>query len=219
MGRHRPHLLLTVPEGVDRIPIDDETRHHLVRVLRYKPGSPLTYTDGSGLFGEGVFEPEAVVRGEERWLGRSGQLTVAVAPPSSKDRSRFLVEKLSELGVNRLVWLKTRHGEGHPPNADKAAAWAKAALEQSRGAWLMELDGEVPVSDVAGLGTPVFADREGCLVTELSDVADPVLCVGPEGGFAPGEVPEDALRLSLGSTVLRVETAAIAGAVLLENRF
>ena len=32
--------------------------------------------------------------------------------------ARFLVEKLAELGVADLIWLRTRHGEGRPPSPD-----------------------------------------------------------------------------------------------------
>jgi 16S rRNA U1498 N3-methylase RsmE len=39
--------------------------------------------------------------------------------------------------------------------------------------------------------------------------------IGPEGGWASGEVPEDAIRWDLGDTVLRVETAALVAAARL----
>jgi len=36
--------------------------------------------------------------------------------------------------------------------------------------------------------------------------------VGPEGGWAPDELPDDSVRFDLGATVLRVETAALVAA-------
>jgi 16S rRNA U1498 N3-methylase RsmE len=45
-----------------------------------------------------------------------------------------------------------------------------------------------------------------------------VLCIGPEGGFAPDEIPERIATLKLSERVLRTETAAIAGAALLINK-
>ena len=74
------------------------------------------------------------------------------------------------------------------------------------------------VAQVAELGNPVFADVGGEVADDYMPPDDPVLCVGPEGGFAPGEIPDDARRISLGPTILRVETAAIAGSVLLRSR-
>ncbi len=201
--------------GGDRIDLDRQARHHLERVLRYPAGGPVSYTDGAGLMGEGTVGAGVVVRGDETRLPRPSPVSVAVAAPHDTARARFLVEKLGELGVIRLIWLSTAHGQGRPPKREKASAWARAALEQSRGAWLLEFGELTEVSDVARWGTPVFADPDGAAPVAAAQIADPVLCVGPEGGFGPDEIPPGGLRVCLGATVLRVETAAIAGAVLL----
>lgn len=198
--------------------LDDQARHHLGHVLRYRIGNPVTYTDGGGRFGEGTYEGDVIARGAEQRMARQPSVTVAVAPPHRTSRIRFLVEKAAEIGVDRLVWLETAHGQGRPPRADKAASWARAALEQSRGAWLTDIGEQVAIEDIQTLGSPVFADVSGGKISELGDFQDPVLCIGPEGGFAPGEIPEDAICVSLGNTILRVETAAVVGAVLLQNR-
>ena len=44
------------------------------------------------------------------------------------------------------------------------------------------------------------------------------VAIGPEGGFAATEIPADALPVGLGTTVLRVETAAVAAAAVLLAR-
>ncbi len=81
----------------------------------------------------------------------------------------------------------------------------------------MRVDGPTPIIDVGSLGTVVFADPHGAPFSTLAPIDDPVWCVGPEGGFNPGEIPPDATRVTVGATILRVETAAIAGAVLLRE--
>jgi len=215
MARHQPHLLVTLPATGDRVSLDDATRYHLERVLRYPSGGEISYTDGAGLLGSGVITDGLIVRGEERIMPKPGELTVAVAPPHESSRTRFLVEKMGELAVGRLLWLRTDHGQGRPPRVEKALAWARSALEQSRGVWLMEIGDLVTIAELGRWGTPVFAEPGGVQAAVMAQLADPVLCIGPEGGFAPGEVPDGAVRLDLGDTVLRVETAAIAGAVLL----
>ncbi|MDJ0953579.1 MAG: RsmE family RNA methyltransferase [Acidimicrobiia bacterium] len=216
MARHQPHLLVPLPTGDDPVPVDQETRHHLEKALRFDTGL-VTYTDGEGLVGEGVYEHGMVIRGDETLVPRPDLITVAVAPPHSNSRVRFVVEKLAELGVSQLVWLQAKHGQGRPPRSDKSRAWVRSALEQSRGAWLMEVHGLVPVPGLGEFGTPIFADPSGATVDELPAIDKPVLCIGPEGGFGRDEVPETAARLRLGATILRVETAAIAGAVLLRG--
>ncbi len=62
----------------------------------------------------------------------------------------------------------------------------------------------------------LVADPGGRPLLEVAPRGDGicVVLVGPEGGFAPGEVPSDAVPASLGDSILRVETAAVAATVL-----
>lgn len=209
---HTPHLYLPGPWDGTTLQLSDGQRHHLDRVLRLTEGSPLSYTDGEGRVGVGQLAGGGVTRGHESEVERPSRVTVVVAPPRSRDRVRFLVEKLTELGVARLLWVRTRHTEGRPPAAGKAQAWVKGALEQSRGAWEMAV-GETTLEDL---------DSTRLVVADLAgEAAFPAgrstLLIGPEGGFDPGELPGDVPRVSLGPTVLRVETAAVAGAALLRD--
>jgi RsmE family RNA methyltransferase len=140
-------------------------------------------------------------------------LTVAVAPPSSKDRQRFLVEKLAELGVARLVWLKTLHGKNRVAHPTKVFSWILAAVEQSQGAWLMEVSPDlVELSDIEG---KMVVCQPGGATGPIS--AD-VVVIGPEGGFADDELPTDIPRWDLGPNVLRVETAALVAAARITAR-
>ena len=223
---HVPHLLVPQPWPEIALPISEHTERHLTRVLRRPEGSPLTYTDGSGTRGRGTYAPGRVVRGaEDRVAAVAPEIVLAVAPPRSIDRVRFLVEKAAEFGVTEVVWLATRHGEQRAPRHDKAQAWAVGALEQSRGAWLTRVApdlatfadlsrrGESPGSHVVAAhpgGTPV-RDYLGA----HADVATMAVAVGPEGGFADDEIPSGIERVGLGDRVLRVETAAIAVAAVI----
>ncbi len=174
-------------------------------------GAAVTYTDGMGRVGEGTYASGSVIRGPEHEVPRvSTRVTVAVAPPSSKDRVRFLVEKLAELGVADLVWVKTRFSEGRTPNPDKTSTWIRSAVEQSRGAWTMS----TREADIRDLRPPILvADLDG--VPLLTATSEATVLIGPEGGFDPAELPPDAMLVSLGHNVLRVETAAIAAAAVL----
>ena len=210
---HVPHLLLPDPWGEDGIELNAAQRDHLARVLRRSPGATVSYTDGAGRRGEGTWEGEVVARGIEEIAARpSPVLCVAVAPPRSRDRARFIVEKLAELGVDELCWLKARFGQDDPPSAEKARAWSIAALEQSRGSWLMDVSGPVSLDQLTGV--LVVADLTGSDAVPLGASRYTVL-VGPEGGFHESEIPEHAARLQLSDRVLRTETAAIVSAALM----
>ena len=169
----------------------------------------MSYTDGQGRLGEGRWSKQRVVRGVESVVPRPSNLVMAVAPPASKDRARFLVEKLGELGIARLAWLSTSNAAGRIPSIQKQRAWASSALEQSRGAWLLETTDAL--TDWADLEGPLVV----CVpsgIEEFGGVRAGTVAVGPEGGFDEDEIPDSATRVSLGGTILRVETAAIVAA-------
>lgn len=207
--RHVPHVYVPGPWETEELGLDEDHRHHLARVLRLTDGAAVTYTDGAGRTGRGSLAGASIIRGDESVADPARQVTMAVAPPDAKDRARFLVEKLAELGVARLRWLATVHGQGHPPRLDRARAWALAALEQSRGSWLMEIDDAV--AGFAELPRPLMVAAPGGEPAPAG-AGDVTIAIGPEGGWAPDEIPPDALLMDLGPTILRVETAAIVAA-------
>jgi len=215
---HTPHLFLQQPWAPSAVPIPATAAHHLTRVLRLDAGATVTYTDGVGNRGEGRLLDGTVVRGEEHSVSPPPvAITVAVAPPHDKDRLRFMIEKLAELEVRRVVFLKTRFGAGRLPDLFKSTAWVVGALEQSRGNWLMEIaPGWTEVEDLDA-PTLLFAEQDGPEYHGQAP-ATVTIAIGPEGGWGPGEIPAGAARLGLGRTVLRVETAAIVAAGLLRHR-
>ncbi len=207
---HVPHLLVPGPWTGDRLEVSGEQRRHLEKVLRVGDGEPVSYTDGEGLAGDGQLLSGQVVRGQEILVPAPSDLIVVAAPPDNRDRARFLVEKLAEMGVAELLFLDTRHGHGRPPNARKLRSWSVSGLEQSRGAWLMKTSDTLVA--LADLERPfVVCDRGGAREAPLART----VVIGPEGGWASGEIPEDAIRWDLGDTVLRVETAALVAAARL----
>jgi len=209
--RHQPHVFVPTPWDRGTLSVPDRSRSHLLKVLRYQPGSPITYTDGTGTFGSGIWTGNDIDRGEEIQIGRPSQLSLAVAPPKQKERQRFVVEKSQELGVSALLWLDTDYGEGRAPSDSRVRAWTIGALEQSRGAWCMDVSGPVPVAD---LTDPVACDAGGGDIAAVVEAAGTV-AVGPEGGWSDAERAGFSTTVSLGPTVLRTETAAIAAASVL----
>jgi 16S rRNA (uracil1498-N3)-methyltransferase len=216
---HRPHVYLPSPWTGPTIDLHTSQHHHLRSVLRLTEGEIVTYTDGRGMTGRGQLAGDAVIRSHE---GSSPpprlHLTLAVAPPRDKDRTRFLVEKAAELEVSRLVWLETRLGQGHPPPTARAQAWAISGLEQSRGAFLLEVDGRMfrpnELSSQTWAGDVWIANATGGAIPSLMP-ASVTFLIGPEGGWSPDELPSRAAEFGLGRTILRVETAAITAAALL----
>lgn len=210
---HTPHVFVSAPWDDAEISVGEASRHHLEKVLRRNDGD-ISYTDGAGRVGSGAYRAGRIARGEESEVARpTPWLTFAVAAPTSTNRARMVVEKLAEVGVDRLLWLQSAWSQGRPPRPSRTTSWAVAALEQSRGAWLLEVAGAIALRDVAATAAGVIvADANGDPfdgALSFSSGGQLTVVVGPEGGFAPDEVPAGLPRLSLGGQILRIETAAI----------
>jgi RsmE family RNA methyltransferase len=83
----------------------------------------------------------------------------------------------------------------------------------------MTFGAEITADELAGFAGPTFVALWGADQT-LADASKGApfarIVIGPEGGFAPGEAELlGATPVSLGRTVLRVETAAVAAAAVL----
>jgi 16S rRNA (uracil1498-N3)-methyltransferase len=205
----------------------DEAKH-LARVLRAKPGDMVTLFDGHGMAwparvgkigrsdieletGEPLVEPAA----------RGPRLTLAVALPKG-ERQKWLVEKLTELGVDRLVPLVTERGvaEATPSAIERLERGVIEACKQCGRNRLMEIGQPVSlaavVADKPAAAMGMLADPTGVplSLTDWQNTSEVIALVGPEGGFTDGEraaaMAGGFHTVSLGAWVLRVETAAIA---------
>src|SRR5690348_3502986 len=104
-----------LPEPLDRptVALSGSEAHHLAHVLRLGVGATVTLFDGAGTAAEAevlsVSKREVILRPRNvlhEPLSRR-LVTLAVAPPKG-DRFRWIVEKATELGVDRLVPLLTK---------------------------------------------------------------------------------------------------------------
>lgn len=220
--------ILWPTEGTARL-VDNEA-HHFLHVMRGKIGDRLTLFDGSGA----EFEAEvtettrrevllAVLAREEIDREPRVELTLGVAIPKS-DRQKVLVEKLTELGVARLVPLVTERSVA-APKASGLDKLRRAVIEASKqcgrnrlmaieepvalAEFLDQTDAEVKrIAHPYGESQPLAAAGGSCAVA-----------VGPEGGFSDAEVAAATKAgwtpLTLGRSILRIETAAIAAAAQL----
>lgn len=210
----RAHVFVA---SLDRPVLDAGDRHHLDRVLRLRPGDIVTVGDGAGgwrrcHFGP-VLEP---VDQPVRAPRPSPEITVAFVPVKG-DRPEWAVQKLTELGVDRIVAFAAARSvvrwdaEKAIKSVERLRRVAREASMQSRRAWLPEVEAWTTFAEVARRPGAVLAHPDGATPWLA---AGPVL-IGPEGGWAPDEEEGPLPRMALGSQVLRSETAAVAAAALL----
>lgn len=206
--------------------LDGEDARHLDSVLRLRPGEEVSVTDGGGGYrlcryaGRGTLEPAGSPSVSPP---RLPALTVAFAPVKG-DRPDWAVQKLTELGVDRIVLLRAERSvvrwEGDRAEAQlgRLRRVARAAVMQSRQVWLPEVAGVVTIADLLGED-----DLPGEASAAMADMGGSppwaglqTVLVGPEGGWSE---PERSLAVGppvgLGPSVLRAETAAVAAGVLL----
>jgi 16S rRNA (uracil1498-N3)-methyltransferase len=199
--------------------LDDDDARHLGAVLRLRPGELVSTTDGRGGLRfchyavGGTLDPvDDVVASEPAGIP---VVTVALTPVKG-DRTEWAVQKLTEIGVERIVLMKTersvvrwddRRAVGHIARLHKVA---RAAVMQSRGLWLPEITGMFDFADVA-VGQSVLADPDG----GPPDLDHPTVLIGPEGGWSPDEEQVGLPKVRLGPGVMRAETAAVAAGVLM----
>jgi 16S rRNA (uracil1498-N3)-methyltransferase len=203
---------------LDEPQLNDDDLHHLGRVLRLRAGSTICVTDGAGgwrmceFSGTVAPEPLGPVRQEP-----PARYPVAVGFALVKgDRPELVVQKLTEVGVDRVVVFAARRSVVRWDEARAAKHLtrlrrvAREACGQCRRLWLPELT----VADLVSLrGTGVVcAEAEGRPLSE----DDRMVLIGPEGGWDPGEVGE-VEAVCLGRNVLRAETAAIVAGHLLTS--
>jgi 16S rRNA (uracil1498-N3)-methyltransferase len=227
------HRFFIADEPVgDRYVIQDEgVAHQIQRVLRLRKGEHVALVSGTGIqfIGEIVelgkqYVSIQIIRTESVWMPTT-EVTVYMAQ-IRKERFEWGLEKCTELGVSRIVPLITAHTERGVVNTERARKILMEAAEQCGRGSVPEF-GE-PVGIEAALfscSVPIVCDFGGRdpedVIRELHGVRGVQLFVGPEGGwedheralFAKGDVPV----VSLGSTTLRAETAAVVACAFFRN--
>ncbi len=204
---------------LDEPQLDEGDRHHLVNVLRLRPGDLVTVADGDGRWCRCHLG-----RGGE--LERCGETVTVVGPPPALTvavaltkgaRPELAVQKLTELGIDRVVpFVSARSvvrwkGDRAERHLLRLRRVAREAAMQSRRLYLPEVSNLTDFSGAASLSGAALAALGG----EPPTLAWPVVLVGPEGGWSDEEAGRGLPRVHLGPHVLRAETAAIVAATLM----
>lgn len=222
---YAPHIATdpTLPESDSQ---------HCVRVLRMREGDEVQVVDGAGrryhcriAIAHNKHTLLAVESVEQQPRVWPCDISVAVAPTKHIDRMEWLVEKLVEIGVDRITPLRCARSERRDINTERLRKIAAAAMKQSLKAILPRIDDMMPIAgyiaEAAMPGEQRFvgycdATVERRLLAKAYAPGAPVrILIGPEGDFTPDEI---AATLSAGYTAvtmgdnrLRTETAALVG--------
>lgn len=227
---HRVHypdlgsLVGAAPPG--GIVVEGDEAHHAARVKRLREGDLVGLFDGRGL--------TSVATVDEIRTGKRASLALTIdaidrhepvqprvevwCPPPKSDRLDTMIDQLSQLGVAAWRPLRTQRSERDAFRADKLERVAVESAKQCGRAWLIEIGDWIVFDDAAGDPRAMLADASGVAINGPA-TSDAVLLLGPEGGWAGDELERFRATgkplIRFGPHVMRIETAAVAGAACL----
>jgi 16S rRNA (uracil1498-N3)-methyltransferase len=237
------HRFLIPPEKIigQTVILDDPREvHHLRDVVRLRPGDALICFDGQGQ------ECAGTIRSSRR-----GQVVIDLVSTTSRpphgagvwlaqglpkgERFEWIVQKATELGVERITPLLTRHAVvklSAEQGARKQTRWQRIAAEAAKQCGRAT----VPQMDAPSTMAAVLPRLQACELVVMPTLAGPTqplhvvldrargvrrvgVLIGPEGDFHQEEVvaaqAHGAQPVSLGELTLRSETAAVATVAIL----
>ncbi len=228
MQRRLPRLHLTERLSVGTsIELDRTQAHYVLDVMRKKVGDQVRLFNGDD--GEWLATIAAAARKRCQLVVAQQLRAQEEAPgpillfaPIKKARMEMLVEKATELGVGKLIPVRTRRAIVDKVNTARLRAIAIEAAEQCERMTLPEIcelqsletvlqhwphDHRLHVADETGNGRPLFE--------ALGPQRPAAFLIGPEGGFDLEELErldtyQQVVKVSLGPNILRAETAGIA---------
>ena len=231
MRLHRFYVNTPISGGTFDI-IDRDLVHQWKNVFRYNVGSQVILFDGKGYdylciissirnLGATVGIIQKVKNANEPKLNIF--LCVGII---KKDNFEFLVQKVTELGVKNIIPVLCERSEKKNINMERLQKIAIEASEQSGRGDLPIIHNIIKFSDLLdGNLLPnrvVYLNLEGQPISNIINEKEPkelVVFIGPEGGWSDTELTEFSKHnipsISLGSQILRSETAAIAVSSLL----
>ncbi|MFM8260819.1 MAG: RsmE family RNA methyltransferase [Pirellula sp.] len=242
-----PRFLVDRLDEQGLVQLSQAESHHGARVLRLGIGDPCVVFDGQGYEARGQIESLdkksiQVSYPARRFAPRDheGRLEFAIGMPKG-DRQRNVIEKLIELGVDRLTPIDTQRSVSKLDSSgiERLGRYGIEACKQSQRNRLMRIDPccdwqtwlqtvqcdsrcEGWILHPAGVSEGIF-DAAKFIAERIPDSIDSqdrriVFAIGPEGGFTEEEVQRSLevgfKLLDLGERILRVETAVGVAAVL-----
>lgn len=202
--------------------------HYLRNVMRRAPGDRVRLFNGRDGEWEGIIETIAPRRAAVRLGSQTAEQTPApdvrlLFAPLKAARTRFVVEKATELGAGRIHPVLTRYGQTARVNAERLRAHAIEAAEQCGRLDVPAIAPPCPLADALTAWPPerrllvCDPDAESSIAEALAGTpaVSWAILIGPEGGFAPDErrLLADhpaAVHSRLGPRILRAETAVAA---------
>ena len=221
-------ILFYAPDIAQDCRLPESEAQHCLRVLRKQIGDKIDITDGKGHFYQAEITEISSKHCNVSILGTiqpsplwKNRIEIAIAPVKNMDRIEWFVEKATEIGIDKISFLRTKYSERKELKLDRLHKILISAMKQSEKAVLPELQ---ELTDFKKYITTDFQGQK--FIAHCYPASDKLLLsqayqkgenalilIGPEGDFSEEEVIlaiEQRFRpISLGDSRLRTETAAL----------
>jgi len=223
-----------------QVELSSTEAHHLISVRRLKAGDRIELFDGQGGLAVAVIKTatkrKAVLDIEELKVSPYPykQKIIIAASVAKGQRFDWLIEKCTELGIDRIIPVLFERTVKQPKNPKILERWGNIAIsaaKQSGRLFIPEIDCPAVLSDALEILQNDFTKVKilfgsldagaASIISESAGVADVAAIIGPEGGLTESEqkllLGYSCKGVRLTDTVLRVETAAVSFAAILAS--
>jgi 16S rRNA (uracil1498-N3)-methyltransferase len=221
-------LLFYASEIANRSELPELESKHCIRVLRKQLGDTINITDGKGYFYKAQISEThpkrcqvEIIEKIETFPSWKAQIEIALAPTKNLDRMEWFAEKATEIGINKIHFLKTRYSERKELKTERIEKILISAMKQSLKANLPKLSEMIDFKHFVKQNFDGQKFIAHCALEEKELLSkayrkgeNVLILIGPEGDFSEEEISlalaNGFQAISLGESRLRTETAALA---------
>ncbi|MFA9213261.1 MAG: 16S rRNA (uracil(1498)-N(3))-methyltransferase [Candidatus Methylacidiphilales bacterium] len=213
---------------------EDESKH-CIRVLRKKIGDEIFLIDGIGnqaLCKITIDNPKKCqlqVFNIQHYKNQLVGLHLVIAPTKNFDRMDWMLEKCTEIGVTEITFIETENSERNKVNRERCEKILIQSIKQSKQYWLPKLNDLVLFKHFLNNNNltdfncmMAWCNENKTTINQAFIEQKPTLIlIGPEGDFTAEEAELAAQKnfksITLGSNILRTETAAVYACAVINN--
>lgn len=218
--------LFYLPDIPNKAILSKEESFHCLKVLRCKKGELIHLTDGNGNLFSAIINDEnkeacslrkikKLYKAENKY-----KIHLVVAPPKSFEKTEWMIEKISEIGVDKVTFIYTQHSERRKIKLDRLEKISIAAMKQSNSLRKLNIENIISFQDfLKNYNTNdqkfiAHMDKKNKTIkTIFKKNKSFSILIGPEGDFSQNEIKEAYKKgfkgISLGKNTLKTETASI----------
>ena len=215
--------------------LENEEAQHCAKVLRCKENEIVEVLNGKGILYQGIISSiqkhevqitiQKIVKEEKE---NPNKLSIAICPTKNPSRIEWFLEKATEIGIANIYPIISDRTEKQSIKQERMQQIIISAAKQSGQLFFPTLH---PVQKLSSFFNSTSQQFNNYYIAHCEDEKKhlkavyiknetALLLIGPEGDFTKTEVEtavnKNYIPVSLGNSILRVETAGVAACVMVQ---